>query len=161
MEALFGLFFLSFVVGAIMITDIKTTLNKDNILIAELLLIPLPTMMFMGYLSFLVSDDVISSTSAWVMFIFIPTTLGYFIHKYNKKQFRRIDNEHNRIMLNRIECDRRIEENRRMKKEQYMKALQSGNKSNALQLGREYYSSLGLYDEQRIQNDLLCFLKLK
>ena len=43
----------------------------------------------------------------------------------------------------------------------YQNALNSGDKRNSIIRGREYYSSIGLYDEQRIQNDLLCFLNTK
>ncbi|RYZ51273.1 MAG: hypothetical protein EOP49_12115 [Sphingobacteriales bacterium] len=44
-------------------------------------------------------------------------------------------------------------------KEMYENALKSGDKQNALQVGRRYYSSmrggeLSIYDEQAIANDL-------
>jgi hypothetical protein len=41
---------------------------------------------------------------------------------------------------------------------QYIEALNGGDKGYALQCGRVYYQSYGIYDEQRIQNDLLCYL---
>jgi hypothetical protein len=45
--------------------------------------------------------------------------------------------------------------------EKYQNALNSGDKRSSIIYGRQYYSSHGIYDEQRIQNDLLCFLNIK
>ena len=43
----------------------------------------------------------------------------------------------------------------------YSHSLSIGDKSNSLLYGRLYYGTYGIFDEQRIQNDLLCHLKIK
>jgi hypothetical protein len=136
--------------------------NKKSIIITTEILILYPLFIFMGvYLSRLYWDDKISSSFVWFITISFPSTIIYLFRLYNKKRFNEIDNEIEIINQRHIEKYNKIEEDIRIKKEMYMTSLQNGDKVKALQLGRLYYSSIGVYDEQRIQNDLLCFLKLK
>ena len=139
----------------------KNCKQKDWIIVSEFMIMLLPFFLFVTYLSRKMSDSEMSMEYGWFLFLSVPTSIFLLFYFHNKKRFKRIDDENMRITLNQIEWDNRIRENRRILKENYMTALRSGNKSTALQLGREYYSSLGLYDEQRIQNDLLCFLNIK
>lgn len=160
MGAFILLLFIGMIWGLITISDTNVK-DKGGIILSEIIITILPFICFVFYLSKLVMDNTISMGVSWLLFVTIPILVGLLFHSYNKKRFKKIDDENMRIVLNQIEWDKRIQENRRIKKERYMESLQSGNKSNALQLGREYYSSIGLYDEQRIQNDLLCFLNIK
>ncbi len=43
-------------------------------------------------------------------------------------------------------------------KELYSKSLSDGDKIKSIEYGRIYYSLLGYNDEQRLTNDLLCYL---
>ena len=160
MEVLFFLLFLGMLWSPFVLFD-KNCKQKDWIILSEFMIMLLP-FYILGYkLSDLYWDNRISGLFVWFTIISFTSIVVYLFKSYNKKRFKKIDDENMRITLNQIEWDNRIRENRRILKENYMTALRSGNKSNALQLGREYYSSLGLYDEQRIQNDLLCFLNIK
>lgn len=92
----------------------------------------------------------------------IPPLVGFgptivfivFFYFWNRFRFKEIDDnikeENERIERK----SKRIQE----LKEKYEQALNSGNKREAIIAGRKYYSWLDIYDEQRIQNDLLCFL---
>jgi hypothetical protein len=154
------LYFISLILSVIFLSD-KNFKDKDWIGGSVVILTSLPIFIIGIYLSRLMGDNVISMKLGWFFLITIPIILGILMYSYTKKRFKKIDEMNMEIMLNQIEWENKIEENRRIMKQRYMEALQNGDKANALQLGREYYSSLGLYDEQRIQNDLLCFLKLK
>jgi hypothetical protein len=164
METIFTISGFAFFIGLILSPWIifdKNHTNKDNIILNELSITLFPIIIVLIIVGRKVNDNEISSFLGFVMFLMTPTLVYLLIKLYNKKRFKKIDEINMRIVSNQIEWDRKVQENRRIKKERYMEALQNGDKSNALQLGRDYYSSLGLYDEQRIQNDLLCFLKLK
>jgi hypothetical protein len=160
MEALFLLLFLGMLWSPFVFFD-KNCKQKDWIILSEFMIMLLPFILFVTYLSRKISDNEMSMEYGWFLFISVPTLVSILFYLHNKKRFKQIDDENMRIVSNQIEWDNRIRENRRILKENYMTALRNGDKSNALQLGREYYSSLGLYDEQRIQNDLLCFLNIK
>ena len=160
MEAFFFLLFIGMIWGLITLFD-KNNKNKDGIISSEIIIMTIPYFILGYKLSDLYWDNKISGLFVWFTIISFTSIVVYLFKSYNKKRFKKIDDENMRILSNQIEWNNRIQENRRIKKENYMTALRSGNKSTALQLGREYYSSLGLYDEQRIQNDLLCFLNIK
>ena len=74
----------------------------------------------------------------------------------------RIVSEQMQIASEQVQKEKENEEKYKKEiKEAYENALKNKNKSLALKLGREYYSSLRadgnltIYDEQAIQNDLL------
>jgi hypothetical protein len=158
MGALFLLYIVGFIWSLYMLID-GDNKNKDSIISSEIIIMAVPYFLLGVKLSSLYWADKVSGFFVLGSIILFTSVVVFLLTTYNKKRFKKIDEliEYQQQLI--IQHNRNIELIKMQYEKEYFDALKNGDKAGALNCGRRYYHYIGIYNEQRIQNDLLCYLQ--